>query len=212
MKKSRILILASFFAISLWTVWLLRTDPSSTHFRPELLSPAGGPTNENRSQTGGKTTNGARFPTHYDEAQTSKTTFDDKLSLPPYRIRRFDQSKQELRNDPSKWFEEAELLANSAYPEDVHIEQLHSLLEQYKDIVKGGSYPTGLNIEITNALLGKNPKKIALISQNHPRINASGELIDSWGTPYQFHNDSLTKISIRSAGPDQELYTEDDLY
>ena len=43
------------------------------------------------------------------------------------------------------------------------------------------------------------------------RINARGELIDNWGTPFFFHQVSGTEMEIRSAGPDMKMWTADDL-
>ena len=41
--------------------------------------------------------------------------------------------------------------------------------------------------------------------------NDDGELVDEWETPYFFHANSRTDMDVRSAGPDQVMYTEDDL-
>ena len=38
-----------------------------------------------------------------------------------------------------------------------------------------------------------------------------GELVDRWGTPYFFHSVSAEKMEIVSAGPDKELWTDDDV-
>ncbi len=43
------------------------------------------------------------------------------------------------------------------------------------------------------------------------RINAGGELVYSWGTPFFFHQLSATQMEIRSAGPDRVMWTADDL-
>lgn len=129
----------------------------------------------------------------------------------PPANRIFNQSEALLRNDPDQWFEEATVLATPGLSELMYVEHVHQLLDQYVIIVKEGGYPTGFNYEVTNALLGKNSKKIALLSQSHPRINLAGELIDQWGTPYFFHLESLTEVSVQSAGPDLEMHTEDDV-
>lgn len=74
-----------------------------------------------------------------------------------------------------------------------------------------GSHPTGENEEITAALLGKNPKHLAYLPANAPFVNAAGQLIDRWGTPYFFHSMTAGRTDIRSAGPDHELWTADDI-
>ena len=43
------------------------------------------------------------------------------------------------------------------------------------------------------------------------RVNARGELVDNWGTPFFFHSLSRTEMEIRSAGPDHKMWTGDDL-
>lgn len=71
--------------------------------------------------------------------------------------------------------------------------------------------PTGSNDEITAVLTGKNRLRLALIPRDHPAINKAGELCDRWGTPFFFHAESATKMSIRSAGPDKKMWNEDDV-
>ena len=74
-----------------------------------------------------------------------------------------------------------------------------------------GGNPVGANFEITAALAGKNPLRLALIPPNHPAINRAGELCDRWGTPFFFHAESGAKMTIRSAGPDRKMWTDDDV-
>jgi hypothetical protein len=70
--------------------------------------------------------------------------------------------------------------------------------------------PVGSNADITAALTGANSLRLALLPRDHPAINAAGELCDRWGTPFFFHQLSGTQMEIRSAGPDQKLWTADD--
>jgi hypothetical protein len=75
-----------------------------------------------------------------------------------------------------------------------------------------GGNPVGLNSEITAQLSGDNPKHINFINpEAGMRINANGELIDPWGTPYFFHQLSGTDMEIHSAGPDRIMWTSDDI-
>lgn len=71
--------------------------------------------------------------------------------------------------------------------------------------------PTGENVEITAALAGKNSLHVAFIAPDHPAINAQGELCDRWHTPFFFHQQSGSKMEIRSAGPDRIRGTADDV-
>jgi hypothetical protein len=75
-----------------------------------------------------------------------------------------------------------------------------------------GGNPYGTNPEITGALNGDNPNGAKFITEESGlRINGRGELVDSWGTPFFFHQLSATVMEIRSAGPDRVMYTADDL-
>ena len=75
-----------------------------------------------------------------------------------------------------------------------------------------GSNPVGTNPEITQALDGGNRKQTHFLNEEDGlRINGRGELIDSWGTPYFFHQLSGTEMEIHSAGPDRVMWTSDDL-
>jgi hypothetical protein len=74
-----------------------------------------------------------------------------------------------------------------------------------------GGNPVGENVEIAAALLGNNPKRLAYLPSKGPFLDASGQLIDRWGTPYFFHQLSATQTEIMSAGPDRLFNTSDDL-
>jgi hypothetical protein len=73
-----------------------------------------------------------------------------------------------------------------------------------------GGNPVGTNREITAQLSGRNARRHAPLPPDHPAINSSGQLVDRWGTPFFFHAVSAQKMEIRSAGPDRELYSDDD--
>ncbi|HBJ86745.1 MAG TPA: hypothetical protein DDZ88_23395 [Verrucomicrobiales bacterium] len=74
-----------------------------------------------------------------------------------------------------------------------------------------GGNPTGTNAEIVKALNGGNPQGVRFLPQELLRLNAQGELVDRWDTPYFFHQMSAQKMEIRSAGPDKTLWTQDDI-
>ena len=75
-----------------------------------------------------------------------------------------------------------------------------------------GGNPVGSNAEITSALNGDNPNGAKFITEESGlRINGRGELVDSWGTPFFFHQLSAHEMEIRSAGPDRIMWTSDDL-
>lgn len=73
----------------------------------------------------------------------------------------------------------------------------------------GGDTSLGDNSDVTNALIGNSEKGVWMPRQSS-RIK-DGLLHDRWGTPYWFHPNSLGQMEIRSAGPDRELFTQDDI-
>lgn len=99
---------------------------------------------------------------------------------------------------------------NDPHTEPGHdLETIQKLLEIYRKA--NGVNPTGFNFEIVDALRGDNPIRYAVIPEDMPSLNADGELLDRWGTPYWFHPISGQVMDVRSAGPDQKLWTEDDI-
>ena len=71
--------------------------------------------------------------------------------------------------------------------------------------------PVGENEEIAAALLGRNPKGLRFLRPGHRALDAEGRLCDRFGTPLFFHAISSQRMEIRSAGPDREHGTSDDL-
>jgi hypothetical protein len=94
---------------------------------------------------------------------------------------------------------------------DIHADLriVDGIFTAYRAALHNGN-PVGENSEITAALTGRNRLGFAFIPKDCPAINSKGELCDRWGKPYFFHQISGEKMEIRSAGPDKELYTDDD--
>jgi len=94
---------------------------------------------------------------------------------------------------------------------DIHsdLRIVNELFDQFRSAIHGPN-PVGENAEIVAALTGKNKVGFAFLPPNHPAINAKGELVDRWGTPFFFHQLSSDQMQIRSAGPDHKMYTDDD--
>ena len=75
-----------------------------------------------------------------------------------------------------------------------------------------GGNPVGTNFEITQALNGENPGEVKFLDpENGMRLNAKGELVDPWGTPFFFHQLSANEMEIHCAGPDKTMWTSDDI-
>ena len=90
------------------------------------------------------------------------------------------------------------------------IRTLQSLLDEYRRHLGGN--PVGDNAEIAAALLGANPKRLACLPAAGSFLDATGRLIDRWGTPYFFHALSGEQMEILSAGPDRQFHSADDLH
>ncbi len=94
-------------------------------------------------------------------------------------------------------------------PPSRDLEILNSLLTEYGKAFAGN--PIGENSDITAALIGGAEVPAGrFFPRQHPAIK-DGQLVDRWGTPYWFHPNSATKMEIRSAGPDKQLFTNDDV-
>jgi len=88
------------------------------------------------------------------------------------------------------------------------LQTLAELMKVYSRIYEGN--PIGENMDITKAMTGENEKRLVTLPPDHPAIR-NGQIIDRWGTPYWFHPISGKQMEIRSAGPDKELFTPDDI-
>jgi hypothetical protein len=91
----------------------------------------------------------------------------------------------------------------------VELEKVHRMIDSYHTLM--GQNPVGTNAEIMKALMGRNPNGAMLGPPEGQSLNAKGELLDPWGTPYFFHQLSGDDMEIHSAGPDKIMGTPDDL-
>jgi len=82
-------------------------------------------------------------------------------------------------------------------------------IRQYR--LRFGGNPVGTNADIVKELDGGNPKTARYLPSELKKLNEQGELIDSWGTPYFFHQLSAEEMETRSAGPDKVMWTSDDV-
>jgi hypothetical protein len=89
------------------------------------------------------------------------------------------------------------------------LDNIQFALRDYRTALGGN--PVGTNAEITNSLLGNNLKQVKIPLPDGTTVNGTGEMCDPWGTPLFFHQQSGTKMEIRSAGPDKQMHTPDDV-
>lgn len=105
----------------------------------------------------------------------------------------------------------AELSASLNREEESPEQNLQAMEEVIHMYRQGfGENPVGQNDDIVAALLGENEKKAAYLPADCPAIK-NGKLVDRWGSPWWFHPVSGTQMEIRSAGPDRDLFTADDI-
>ena len=101
-----------------------------------------------------------------------------------------------------------ELHSSSTSPErDLEI------VDHFLEVLRkaSGGNPIGLNEDITDVLTGGgDPQRPRVFPTNHPAIRG-GQLVDRWGTPFWFHPNTGLQMEIRSAGPDRQLFTPDDV-
>lgn len=100
-------------------------------------------------------------------------------------------------------------LNNANTDPQIDIRVIEHLLNQVHTVFH--ELPTGEHDEIVAFLRGANPRNIQYIADDDPNLNEDGKIIDRWGTPYFFHALSRHRIEVRSAGPDQLHWSDDDI-
>jgi hypothetical protein len=91
----------------------------------------------------------------------------------------------------------------------IEADKVSLMIRDYR--TRMGENPVGTNAEIMKAIMGGNAAKATLGPPEDQKLNDNGELIDRWGTPYFFHQLSAQQMEIRSAGPDKQMWTDDDI-
>jgi len=91
----------------------------------------------------------------------------------------------------------------------IELQKVRTMIASYHTLM--GQNPVGTNAEIMKAIMGGNPRQATLGPPPGQTLDAKGELMDPWGTPYFFHQLSGDDMEIHSAGPDRIMWTADDL-
>jgi len=90
---------------------------------------------------------------------------------------------------------------------------LAHLMDNFSLLVKGAAdRPLSANEDWAAAFRGRNPAHERFLPDAHAVLDAKGRLVDRWGTPLFFHALGGHRFELRSAGPDQRLWTADDLH
>ena len=100
----------------------------------------------------------------------------------------------------------------AAKPED-DLSAMSHALDNFSLLVKGADpLPLGANEDIADALRGKNKAHLRFLPDDSAVFDKQGRIIDRWGSPLYFHAESHDRLDIRSAGPDKQMWTADDLH
>lgn len=92
------------------------------------------------------------------------------------------------------------------------LKAIDRVLTGYFSIIKDHSkYPIGGNADLAAALRGENAGQQAFLPADHPAFDATEQLVDRWGTPLFVHPVAGRELELRSAGPDREMFTDDDI-
>src|SRR5206468_2040302 len=103
--------------------------------------------------------------------------------------------------------------AKANLPPENDLTLMAHLLDNFTLLVKSAaSRPLSANEDWAAALRGQNPAHERFLPDHHIALSADGKLVDRWGTPLFFHALGGGRFEIRSAGPDQKLWTPDDLH
>jgi hypothetical protein len=91
----------------------------------------------------------------------------------------------------------------------IEVNKVRHMISDYHTLM--GENPVGTNAEIMQAVMGGNKHQAMLGPPEGQTLNAQGELVDQWGTPFFFHQLSADRMEIYSAGPDKIFGTADDI-
>jgi len=72
--------------------------------------------------------------------------------------------------------------------------------------------PLSANEDWAALFRGQNAAHERFLPDNSVAFNAQGQVIDRWGTPLFFHALGSGRYELRSAGPDAQLWTDDDIH
>jgi hypothetical protein len=102
--------------------------------------------------------------------------------------------------------------ADPATPPIEDLKKLHRVITGYFSVVKDASrFPIGGSADLAAALRGENPNREVFVPAGHPVFSKDGLLVDRWGSPLVVHPEAWKQLELRSAGPDRQPYTGDDL-
>lgn len=103
--------------------------------------------------------------------------------------------------------------ANTNLPPENDLTLMSRLMENSLLLLKAAANrPLSANEDWADLFLGKNAAREEFLPAQHVAFNPQGQLADRWGRPLFFHALGGGRFEIRSAGPDQKLWTADDIH
>jgi len=103
--------------------------------------------------------------------------------------------------------------ADTNLPPENDLTLMSRLMDNALLMLKGAAgRPLSANEDWAALFVGQNAAHERFLSDSNLALNASGQLIDRWGTPLFFHALGGGRYEVRSAGPDGRLWTDDDLH
>lgn len=103
--------------------------------------------------------------------------------------------------------------AKTNFPPANDLTLMSRLMENSQLLLKSAANrPLSANEDWADFFRGQNPARERFLADTNLALNSQGQLVDRWGTPLFFHALGGGRFEIRSAGPDQKLWTPDDLH
>jgi hypothetical protein len=103
--------------------------------------------------------------------------------------------------------------ANTNLPPENDLTLMSRLMDNSLLLLKSAANrPLSANEDWASLLRGQNAARERFLPDHHAALNSQGQLIDRWGAPLFFHALGGGRFELRSAGPDQKLWTDDDIH
>lgn len=102
--------------------------------------------------------------------------------------------------------------ADTNLPPENDLTLMARLMDNSLLLLKSAAHrPLSANEDWADLYRGKNGAREEFLPPRHVALNDKGQLIDRWKTPLFFHALGSGRYEIRSAGPDQTMWTADDI-
>jgi hypothetical protein len=153
----------------------------------------------------------------HDTRETGKSTSPDPASevIPEVITVEEPTAPPQTGPDPARRIGEILLegYADPAQPPQRDLILMSRLIDNFQLLVKNAAErPLSANEEWAAALRGVNPARERFLPDDHVALNEQGQVVDRWGTPLFFHAVGDQRFEIRSAGPDREMWSDDDIH